>query len=82
MLVHRTNGSLRGIQIQKLVVGVLGTCIFLFIGVGAIITKQFSNGVVGLLGIALAHDIIVSIMISAFGGISGGHVNPAATFTL
>lgn len=65
---------------KKLLVECLGTCIFFFIGAGAIITNQFSNGAVGLLGIALAHGLILSIMISAFGSISGGHFNPAVTF--
>jgi MIP family channel proteins len=65
---------------KKLFVEFLGTCIFFFIGAGAIITNQFSNGAVGLVGIALAHGVILSIMISAFGGISGGHFNPAVTF--
>ncbi|MGA7159499.1 MAG: aquaporin [Bacteroidota bacterium] len=58
----------------------MGTCIFVFIGAGAIITNQFSIGAVGLVGIALAHGLILSIMISAFGGISGGHFNPPVTF--
>jgi MIP family channel proteins len=67
---------------KKLFVECLGTCIFFFIGAGAIITNQFSNGAVGLIGIALAHGIILSIMVSAFGGISGGHFNPAVTFAV
>jgi aquaporin Z len=65
---------------KKLLVEFLGTCIFFFIGAGAIVTNQFSNGAVGLLGIAIAHGVILSVMISAFGGISGGHFNPAVTF--
>ncbi len=65
---------------KKLLVECLGTCIFFFIGAGAIITNQFSNGAVGLLGIAIAHGLILAIMISAFGSISGGHFNPAVTF--
>ncbi len=65
---------------KKLIVEGMGTCIFFFIGAGAIITNQFSNGAVGLVGIAIAHGLILSIMISAFGGISGGHFNPAVTF--
>jgi glycerol uptake facilitator-like aquaporin len=65
---------------KKLLVEFLGTCIFFFIGAGAIITNQFSNGAVGLMGIAIAHGVILSVMIPAFGGISGGHFNPAVTF--
>jgi len=69
-----------GSDSKKLFVEFLGTCIFFFIGAGAIITNQFSNGAVGLMGIAIAHGVILSVMISAFGGISGGHFNPAVTF--
>jgi aquaporin Z len=69
-----------GSDSKKLFVEFLGTCIFCFIGAGAIITNQFSNGAVGLVGIAIAHGVILSVMISAFGGISGGHFNPAVTF--
>jgi len=69
-----------GSDSKKLFVEFLGTCIFFFIGAGAIITNQFSNGAVGLVGIAIAHGVILSVMISAFGGISGGHFNPAVTF--
>jgi len=64
----------------KLLVEFIGTCIFFFIGAGAIIANQFSQGAVGLIGIALAHGLILSIMVSTFGGISGGHFNPAVTF--
>jgi aquaporin Z len=69
-----------GSDSKKLFVEFLGTCIFFFIGAGAIITNQFSNGAVGLLGIAIAHGVTLAVMISAFGGISGGHFNPAVTF--
>ena len=33
----------------------------------------------GLLGIALAHGLALSIAVNAFGGISGAHFNPAVT---
>ncbi|MDE3058513.1 MAG: aquaporin [Bacteroidota bacterium] len=65
---------------KKLLVEFIGTCIFFYIGAGAIITDKFSNGAVGLLGIALAHGLILSVMVSVFGSISGAHFNPAVTF--
>src|SRR5215217_7495517 len=33
-----------------------------------------------LLGVAVAHGLILAIMVSALGHISGGHFNPAITF--
>jgi len=50
-----------------------------FFGAGAIVTNAFTNGAVGLLGIALAHGITLAVMVTATGHISGGHVNPAVT---
>jgi MIP family channel proteins len=57
-------------------IGTFGLC---FIGAGSIILDAKTGGGVGLIGIALAHGVILSIMISALGGVSGGHFNPAVT---
>ena len=57
-----------------------GTFWFFFIGAGAIITAAISDGT--LLNVALANGITLAIAVSAFGGISGGHFNPAVTFAL
>lgn len=59
-----------------------GTFWFVLIGAGAIVTNQVTNGAVGLLGVALAHGFALSVAISSFGAISGGHFNPAVTFGL
>ena len=42
-------------------------------------TDSYTHGAVGLLGIALAHGLMLSVMVSAFGAISGAHFNPAVT---
>ena len=57
----------------------IGTFAFCFIGAGAICTDALTNGGVGLVGIAIAHGLVLSIAISATGHISGGHLNPAVT---
>ena len=59
-----------------------GTFWFLLIGGGAIVTNFATNGAVGLVGIALAYGLALSVAISSFGAISGGHFNPAVTFGL
>ncbi len=53
-----------------------------FIGAGVICTNAVAGGGSGLLGVALAHGIILSIVVSATMNISGGHINPAVTITM
>ena len=60
----------------------LGTFALTFIGAGAIITTSWTGGAPGLVGIALAHGLILAIAISATMNISGGHINPAVTVAL
>ncbi|HYM49278.1 MAG TPA: MIP family channel protein [Candidatus Limnocylindrales bacterium] len=67
---------------QSLVAEFLGTFALVLIGAGAIVTNQWTKGALGLAGIAAAHALILSIMISALGHISGGHFNPAVTFAV
>ena len=57
----------------------IGTFALCFIGAGSIVLNTKTGGDVGLIGIALAHGLILSVMISALGGLSGGHFNPAVT---
>src|SRR5882762_3628850 len=64
---------------RAVVAELVGTFIFFFIGAGSIVTDSYTHGAVGLIGIALAHGLILSAMVSAFGVISGGHFNPAVT---
>ena len=62
--------------IKPCVAEFIGTFTLIFIGVGAIYNNP------GLLGVALAHGLAIAVMVSATGGISGGHLNPAVTFGL
>src|SRR6266852_2890030 len=58
----------------------LGTFYLCFAGIGAILSNTPAvGGTSGLLGIALAHGIALSIAVSVYGGESGAHFNPAVT---
>jgi len=65
--------------IQKIVAEILGTFLLVF---GSIGTALFAGGLVGVPGVALAFGLTIFVGISAWGGISGGHFNPAVTFGL
>jgi MIP family channel proteins len=62
----------------------VGTFLFFFIAAGSIVVMDYQavNGApgAGLLGVALAHGLVLAVLVSAFGAISGGHFNPAVTF--
>ena len=64
---------------QKALAEFIGTLALIFVGAGSICADKFTDGGVGLLGIALAHGLTVAVMVSAIGHISGGHINPAVT---
>jgi MIP family channel proteins len=56
----------------------VGTFALVFVGSGAILLSKMPNSGVGLLEIAVAHGIILSVMVSALMRISG-HFNTAVT---
>ena len=66
--------------LKQCVAEFIGTFTLIFIGIGAI--YHFGEIPGGLLAIALAHGLAIAVMVSATGGISGGHLNPAVTFGL
>jgi MIP family channel proteins len=60
----------------------IGTFLFVLIGAGSIVSNSFTNSGLGLVGIALAHGFALAIVVSIFGGLSGGHINPAVTIAM
>ena len=60
----------------------VGTFAFVFIGCAVVVGKGATGAGYGLLGIAWAHAIALSVMVSATMAISGGHLNPAVTLGL
>jgi aquaporin Z len=53
----------------------VGTFALIFFGAGAVIL--FANGKVDLVGVALANGLVIAIMVSQMGHLSGGVFNPA-----
>lgn len=60
----------------------VGTFVFIFIGTAVVASKYFPDAQFGVLGIAVAHAMALSVMITATMAISGGHLNPAVTVGL
>jgi MIP family channel proteins len=68
---------------RRLTAEALGTFGLVFVGAAVVVVNGgFPNSGIGLLGIALAHAVVLSVMISATMTISGGHLNPAVTLGL
>ncbi|KAK7410375.1 hypothetical protein VNO78_01109 [Psophocarpus tetragonolobus] len=69
--------------IQALVVEFIATFLFVFVGVGSsmVVDKLGGDALVGLFAVAVAHALVVAVMISA-AHISGGHLNPSVTLGL
>ena len=72
--------------VAPIVAELAGTFMFFFIGMGSVATlERASNsgvqldGAAGLIVIALAHGIVLAVLVSALGVISGAHFNPAVT---
>src|SRR6476661_1691179 len=64
-----------------LVAEAVGTFLFFFVGAGAIVVSTIAgpNGP-GLVGIALAHGLVLAVLVSALAAVGSGHFNTADSF--
>jgi aquaporin TIP len=60
----------------------VGTFALVFVGSGAIMMVQHTSNAAGLLQVALAHGVILAVMVSAAMNVSGAHFNPAVSIAL
>ncbi|MEO5580776.1 MAG: aquaporin [Gemmatimonadaceae bacterium] len=65
-------------SIRHFVAEFIGTFALVFVGGAAIMIARDTNSPAGLVGIALAHGLILAVMVSALMRVSG-HFNPAVT---
>ncbi|MBI5225655.1 aquaporin [Candidatus Micrarchaeota archaeon] len=83
---HCKNKIIRGgfvvKEFQPYIAEFIATFALVFIGAGAVIINAATQGALGLVGVALAHGLVLMSMIYATGHISGAHVNPAVTVAM
>jgi MIP family channel proteins len=68
---------------NALVAEIAGTFMFFFVGIGAVASLDRAGSVDGaaaLIVVALAHGVVLAVMVSSLGAVSGAHFNPAVTF--
>jgi aquaporin TIP len=74
------SGPVEGDVFRRSVAELVGAFALTFVGAGTVMTTSGGDQLAALLAIAAAHGLILAIMVSALGHISGGHFNPAVTF--
>ena len=67
---------------KKYLAELVATFGFVFLAAGSVLTNQFTQGRLGITGIALAHGLALMAMIYAVMSVSGAHINPAVTIAM
>jgi MIP family channel proteins len=67
---------------EQAVAEVVGTMGLVFVATGSVVIAGTTGGPAALLEIAVAHALVLTVMVSSFGQISGGHFNPAVTVSV
>jgi MIP family channel proteins len=85
--LHRTmGGTSMSSSRPALIAEAIGTFLFFFVGAGAVVLGDYlsSGGGTnpGLVSVALAHGLVLAVLVSALGPVSGGHFNPAVTLAV
>jgi MIP family channel proteins len=62
---------------QRAAAELVGTFALVFVGAGSVAVAAPADA--GLVAVAFAHGLVIAVMVSAVGHISGGHFNPAVT---
>ena len=65
--------------VRPLTAEFLGTFGLVFAGTAVVVGQSFPGGASGLVGVGLAHGLILAMFATATMGISGAHLNPAVT---
>jgi len=68
-------------SVPALIAEAVGTFLFFFIAAGAALVVT-GDPAAALLVVALAHGVVLAVLVSSFGAVSGGHFNPAVTLGL
>lgn len=69
-------------DLTKYLAEAIATFALVFIGAGVVAANATYNGALGLVGIALAHGLVLMSMVYATRHISGAHINPAVTIAM